>query len=107
MHPPLDRSHPDCEHVIAELKACHAAGFSKWLGRCNDIKLALDKCFRDEKDRLLAELNREMPERRMRQEEIVKRAFGREQTFSEYLQQDRGYLEEVAKKKKQQQQQQS
>ena len=102
MHPPLDRPHPDCEDVIRALRACHAAGWRKYLGACNDIKVDLDKCLKGEKMRLLTEMNKELPERKIRQEEIVKNAFGKNMTFSEYLQKDKEYLAEVAKKDQQQ-----
>lgn len=51
MHPPLvvDR-HPQCEGVILELRACHAAHpAGKFWGACNDAKAQLDACFRAEK----------------------------------------------------------
>ena len=51
MHPPLvvDR-HPQCEGVILELRACHAAHpAGKFWGACNDAKARLDACFRAEK----------------------------------------------------------
>jgi COX assembly protein 2 len=103
MHPPLDRPHPGCEATIQALRECHAtAGWRQYLiGACNDTKFALDRCFRDEKKRLLTEMNRELPERQVRQDEIVKHAFGQEMTFSEYLQRDAAYLAEVAKKQQQ------
>ena len=52
MHPPLvvDR-HPQCEGVILELRACHAAHpAGKFWGACNDQKAAMDACFKAEKD---------------------------------------------------------
>ena len=98
MHPPLDRPHPDCQDVIESLRACHANhAFKKYLGACNTIKAALDECLRLEKKRLLDEINQDLPQRKLRQEEIIKEAFGKTMTFSEYLNQDADYQE--AKKK--------
>jgi len=92
MHPPLDRPHPDCEASIAQLKHCHAtAGWYKYMGACNEWKTKMDQCLREEKQRLLDELKAELPERKQRQEEIVKKAFGKEITFSEYLEKDKEY----------------
>ena len=97
MHPPLDRPHPDCEDIIQALKDCHANGWKKYTGGCNDIKVEMDKCFKAEKDRLLKEMNRRLPAMRRKQEEIIKDAFGKQMTFQEYLQQDKEYLEEKKK----------
>lgn len=99
MHPPLDRPHPDCEEVIRELRYCHAqSGWKQYLGACNEIKFAMDRCLKAEKSRLLTEMNQELPERKIRQEEIVKNAFGKTVTFSEYLQKDEEYQAEVSRK---------
>lgn len=91
MHPPLDRPHPDCEDVIAALKACHESTWQKYTGGCNSIKRALDACFKMEKDRLLRDLTRDLPEERRQAEEIIQQAFGKKETFQEYLQRDADY----------------
>lgn len=75
------------------------------MGACNEIKFELDKCFKAEKKRLLSEMNKDLPELMNRQEEIVKEAFGKEMTFSEFLQKDKVYRAEVAKKQQHNQQQ--
>ena len=101
MHPPLDRPHPDCGEVIAALKQCHAtSGLYKYAGACNDIKNQVDQCLRHEKKRLLDELNADIPERLERQEQIIKMAFGKDMTYTEYLAKDR---ERRAAKQQQQQ----
>jgi COX assembly protein 2 len=52
MHPPLHRSHPDCQGVITALEECHKNNpYLKFFGECNDDKAALDHCFRAEKHR--------------------------------------------------------
>lgn len=101
MHPPLDRPHPDCQEEIRALKDCHADGWKKYFGRCNDLKLALDRCLKREKERLLDEMNKDLKEEKLRQEDMVKEAFGRQLTFQEYLQADRDYRAEVDKKTRQ------
>ena len=101
MHPPLDRPHPDCNDIVQELRTCHATNtVTKYIGACNDIKFALDRCFKAEKHRLLSEMNaNELPEYQRQQAEIIKEAFGQSLTFQEYLQQDKDY---IAAKKAQQ-----
>jgi COX assembly mitochondrial protein 2 len=104
MHPPLDRPHPDCNDIINELKQCHITNsFSKYVGRCNDIKFAMDKCLKAEKKRLLAETNKELPEYyNIEQANIIKEAFGQTMTFQEYLKQDKEYIKAATKRKQQQ-----
>ena len=91
MHPPLDRPHPDCEDVVQALKACHFDTWKKFTGGCNTIKYDLDVCFKAEKKRLLDEMNHDLVERKQRHEEVIKQAFGKSMTFTEYLQQDKEY----------------
>lgn len=74
-------------------------GYGKYFGQCNDIKYALDRCLKAEKKRLLHELNKNVPEQRREQEDLIKTAFGKQQTFAEYLSEDRDYL--AAKQQKQ------
>jgi len=100
MHPPLDRPHPDCQEEIKALNNCHDDTWKKYTGGCNDIKVALDKCFKQEKKRLLDELNKDLPEKRKQQEEIVMKAFGKQMTFQEYLKQDKDYQSEMERKNK-------
>ena len=90
MHPPLDRPHPDCQDVIEALQQCHTH-WSKYWGTCNDTKAQLDHCLKAEKKRLLSELNANLVQAKQREQEIVKIAFGKEQTFDEYLAQDVEY----------------
>ena len=73
------------------------------MGKCNDIKFALDRCLKAEKKHLLEELNRNIPHQRMEQEEAIKTAFGRQETFAEYLSRDKDYL--AAKERKSAEQQ--
>lgn len=52
MHPPLQREHPDCQQIIADLTQCHKDHtVGKWFGACNEAKTALDRCFLQEKER--------------------------------------------------------
>lgn len=91
MHPPLDRPHPDCQDEINRLKVCHQSRWQKYTGGCNTLKVALDECFRKEKERFLNELNADLKEKKLVEEEMIKQAFGKTQTFQEYLQQDKDY----------------
>jgi COX assembly mitochondrial protein 2 len=98
MHPPLDRPHPHCEAVVQQLKDCHKDTWQKFTGGCNDIKVALDQCFKREKKQLLAQLNADVTENRLLQEDLIKDAFGKKMTFREYLGQDRDYQDALKKK---------
>jgi COX assembly protein 2 len=98
MHPALDRPHPDCQEPIQALLECHEHFWVKFTGGCGDAKTLLDQCLRAEKKRLLAELNQDLPERQKEFEQVVKTAFGKEMTFSEYLAKDKEYQAELAKK---------
>lgn len=102
MHPPLDRPHPDCQEVIQALQACHADTWKKYTGGCNEIKVSLDQCLKYEKKRLLDEMNKDLPEQRTQQEEVIKKAFGKQLTFQEYLKQDKEFQAELEKKNKKQ-----
>ena len=52
MHPPLARPHPQCQDVIDAFMRCadEQTFFQRIFGSCNDAKIALDNCFRAEKD---------------------------------------------------------
>ena len=51
MHPPLGRPHPQCGDTVNSLISCHKENpFKKYFGVCNDLKVALDICFRAEKE---------------------------------------------------------
>eukprot|EP00897_Mesotaenium_endlicherianum_P004469 jgi/Mesen1/404/ME000010S_10856 len=51
MHPPLTlHKHPQCAEIIKHFKKCHEDHpVTKYLGACNDLKIQLDRCFRQEK----------------------------------------------------------
>ncbi|CEG37437.1 Uncharacterized conserved protein [Plasmopara halstedii] len=56
MHAPLDRPHPDCQIEIKALLDCHNDNpYAKFFGACNDVKSALDQCFKKEKIRIRSE----------------------------------------------------
>ena len=99
MHPPLDRPHPDCQGAIDDLKECHLSFWNKYSGGCNDIKVRLDQCLKAEKKRLLDEMNQDLPQMKVKQEEIIKNAFGKNITFSEYLAKDKDYKEAMDQKR--------
>ncbi|KAL3160493.1 hypothetical protein ABBQ32_010804 [Trebouxia sp. C0010 RCD-2024] len=60
MHPPLHiHKHPHCKKLIEDLQACHCDHpVAKFWGHCNDQKIALDACFRQEK-KLNSAINRQ------------------------------------------------
>ncbi|KAL6180557.1 PREDICTED: COX assembly mitochondrial protein 2 homolog [Fragaria vesca subsp. vesca] len=51
MHPPLTlHKHPMCAQIIEEFQKCHLDHpFAKFIGECTDLKIKLDRCFREEK----------------------------------------------------------
>lgn len=52
MHPPLHRPHPLCQQVIELLESCHRENpTKKFFGECNKMKIAVDRCFKFEKER--------------------------------------------------------
>lgn len=99
MHPPLDRPHPDCEHVVLALKTCHLDWWKKFTGGCNDIKRALDHCFKLEKERILRDLTQDLPQERKQDEDMIKRAFGKRETFQEFLARDKDYQKATQEKR--------
>ncbi|KAK1240924.1 hypothetical protein MKX07_006357 [Trichoderma sp. CBMAI-0711] len=45
--------HPACQEVIAALEECHAQGFMhKAAGGCNDAKILVDKCLREQRSKV-------------------------------------------------------
>ncbi|RDX70410.1 COX assembly mitochondrial protein 2-like protein, partial [Mucuna pruriens] len=51
MHPPLTlHKHPMCAEIIEEFQKCHIEHpIAKFFGECTDLKIKLDRCFREEK----------------------------------------------------------
>ncbi|RZC53063.1 hypothetical protein C5167_011917 [Papaver somniferum] len=51
MHPPLSlHRHPMCAKIIKEFQKCHIEHpYAKFFGECTDLKIKLDRCFRQEK----------------------------------------------------------
>ncbi|KAJ8505022.1 hypothetical protein OPV22_005908 [Ensete ventricosum] len=51
MHPPLTlHRHPMCSEIIEEFQKCHVEHpIGKFFGQCTDLKIKLDRCFRQEK----------------------------------------------------------
>lgn len=101
MHPPLDRPHPDCQQEIVDLQECHATKksiFNIWA--CDQVKFALDRCFKKEKARLLEEMNKDMVEKRRQEEEAFANAAGHGLSFEDYLKQDPAYQSELEKAKR-------
>ncbi|KAJ9174774.1 hypothetical protein P3X46_013380 [Hevea brasiliensis] len=51
MHPPLAlHMHPMCAEIIEQFQQCHLDHpIGKFFGKCTDLKIKLDRCFREEK----------------------------------------------------------
>lgn len=95
MHPPLDRPHPDCQEAVDDLRYCHATNSKFKFWACNDIKSRLDQCFREEKDRILAEMNKDFEQRRLEEDEQAAISTGKNVTFQEYLKGDKEYQKDI------------
>ncbi|KAG4109167.1 hypothetical protein ERO13_1Z049675v2 [Gossypium hirsutum] len=50
MHPPLTlHRHPMCAEIIEEFQKCHLEHpITKFFGECTELKIKLDRCFRQE-----------------------------------------------------------
>mmetsp|Transcript_16290 Transcript_16290/g.30236 ORF Transcript_16290/g.30236 Transcript_16290/m.30236 type:complete len:109 (+) Transcript_16290:13-339(+) len=102
MHPPLDRPHPDCQEEIENLRTCHATESKLKFWACNEVKAKLDQCFKAEKQRMLAEMNRYLDQRRNEEQAHAALAFGKKETFSEFLAKDATYQKEVEQERQRQ-----
>ncbi|KAL9186988.1 hypothetical protein ACHAXT_010708 [Thalassiosira profunda] len=89
MHPPLDRPHPDCQAAIDDLHHCHATTSKLRFWGCNEVKFALDQCLKEEKQRLLKEMNKDAEAKRVAEEKAYQKALGKDVSFEEYLKQDK------------------
>ena len=99
MHPPLDRPHPMCQETINALKHCHATSSKLKFWACNEVKFAMDKCFRKEKESLLVEMNADFDEKRKREDEALRVSLGHKDSFEDFLKTDKQYLKEMQKAK--------
>jgi COX assembly protein 2 len=102
MHPPLDRPHPDCQEEIENLRHCHATESKLKFWACNEVKARLDKCFKAEKLRMLAEMNKHLDEGRTEEQAHLAIAFGKKETFQEFLQKDVTFQKEVEREREKQ-----
>ena len=75
MHPPLFKPHPRCEEVVQALVACHEKHpVAKFFGECNEFKVALDRCFVEEKEERRRANMRAARAERERYEELRKQS---------------------------------
>jgi COX assembly protein 2 len=95
MHPPLDRPHPDCQQAVEDLRDCHETRSIFNISACNQLKYQLDACFKEEKSKYLKVLNKDMHEKRQREEEAWADAAGHKMSFEDYLKNDKKYQSEL------------
>mmetsp|Transcript_15256 Transcript_15256/g.27730 ORF Transcript_15256/g.27730 Transcript_15256/m.27730 type:complete len:107 (+) Transcript_15256:134-454(+) len=100
MHPPLDRPHPDCQVEINGLYDCHATTSKLKFWGCNEVKFALDKCLKVEKEKLLVEMNKDIGAKRAAEEDVYQKALGTEISFEEYLKKDKDYSNAMEERRK-------
>ena len=89
MHPPLDRPHPDCQTEINNLHHCHATTSKLKFWGCNEVKFTLDKCLKEEKLRLLEDMNKDAEAKRAAEDDVIQKALGKDLSFEEYLKKDK------------------
>jgi len=99
MHPPLDRPHPLCQEQIDALKYCHATSSKLKFWACNEVKFAVDRCFKLEKQQLVKNMNTDYELKRKQEDDALRSAIGHTQTFEEFLKTDKTYLKEMDKAK--------
>ena len=56
----------------------------------------MDQCFKEEKERILIELNKDIVERRAEEEAQAAISTGTNMTFEQYLKKDKSYQKEMA-----------
>ncbi|CAJ1914608.1 unnamed protein product [Cylindrotheca closterium] len=100
MHPPLDRPHPDCQEAIDELRNCQKTRSRIKVWACNELKHRLDDCFKEEKQKILLDMNKGFAERRLLEDEQAAKSTGKNMTFQEYLKKDKEYQKEIESIKK-------
>jgi len=99
MHPPLDRPHPMCQNQIDALKTCHATSSKLKFWACNEVKFAVDRCFKAEKQELMVSMNENFESKRKQEDDALRDAIGHEKSFEEFLKTDKTYLKEMEKAK--------
>jgi hypothetical protein len=55
----------------------------------------MDQCFREEKRRMLADMNKDFQERRLKEDEQAAKSTGKNMSFNEYLKNDKEYQQEI------------
>lgn len=102
MHPPLDRPHPRCQEEINGLRECHTTNSKLQFWACNDVKTTLDQCLKKEKEEMLRKMNENLDEKKKEEQAQAALAFGRKETFQEYLAKDPTYEKEVERERNRQ-----
>jgi len=102
MHPPLDRPHPRCQEEINGLRECHRTTSKLQFWACNDVKITLDQCLKKEKEEMLRKMNANLDEKKKEEQAQAALAFGRKETFQEYLAKDPTYEKEVERERNRQ-----
>ena len=68
---------------------CHATTSKLKFWGCNQVKFALDKCLKVEKERLLVKMNKDIEARSTAEEDVYQQALGTDISFEDYLKQDK------------------
>lgn len=95
MHPPLDRPHPNCQKQIEALRHCQETRPALKVWACNQLKFAMDHCFKEEKEEMLKEMNKDIVARRAEEEAQAAISTGTNMTFEQYLAKDKKYQREM------------
>ena len=79
-------------HIISGILVCHDTNSKFKFWACNDVKYALDACFKKEKKVLLEELNKDYEKKRQAEEDAFQSAMGHSISFEEYLKKDADFI---------------
>ncbi|KAL6064357.1 COX assembly mitochondrial protein [Balamuthia mandrillaris] len=82
MHPPLKTGHEKCRQQIDALERCHKENpLAKFVGVCNSVRVALDKCLYEE----YLELRQQNFERHREHREQADQMLRKKCTFASWL----------------------
>lgn len=80
---------------IEALRHCQKTRPTFKVWACNEIKFNLDRCFKEEKERMLKDLNKDIVSRRAEEEAQAALSTGTNMTFEQYLAKDKQYQKEM------------
>jgi Cytochrome c oxidase biogenesis protein Cmc1 like len=80
---------------IDSLRECQETRPMFIVWACNELKYRMDQCFKEEKERMLKELNKDIVSSRAGEEAQAAMSTGTNMTFEQYLKKDKAYQREM------------